>query len=140
MDGVTPLMIAAHNDRVSIVQALITAGSVPIPWPYSILYPAQPPLYIAAQHGLLEFYPLLSPALSSNGANQHEVLAFLRLQKDERDARRHELLVCIASARREQDAGRGDVLHPLLERIANLPSDVVRAHIIPNHGREFLGA
>jgi hypothetical protein len=68
------------------------------------------------------------------------MLAFLRLRKDERDARRHELLVCIASARREQDAGRGDALHPLLRRIANLPSNVVWAHIIPNHGREFLGA
>jgi hypothetical protein len=117
------------------VRALITTGSDPAPCPYTT------PLYIAAQHGLLEFYPLLSPALSSNGANQHEVLAFLRMQKDERDARRHELLVCIASARREQDAGRGDVLHPLLRGLRTCRRmSCGRTSFQATVGREFLGA
>jgi hypothetical protein len=65
------------------------------------------PLYVAALGDLLDFYPLLPPDLSQNGAGYYAALAFLRNKDDaaELAARRHELLVCIANARREQESG-----------------------------------
>jgi hypothetical protein len=44
--------------------------------------------------------------------------------------RRHELLVCVADARREQDAGRGEELHELLGRVARIPPEIVREHVV----------
>jgi hypothetical protein len=60
------------------------------------------------------------------------MLAFLqKMQKKDRASRRHELLVCVRQARAEQDAGRGGGVEELLGRIAKLPPEVVREHVIP---------
>jgi hypothetical protein len=78
--------------------------------------------------GLLDVYSLLPPELAA-----HEGAAIAFLQKKDRAKLRHELLVCIANARRERDAGREEELHPLLRRIANLPPEVVREHLVPHY-------
>jgi ankyrin repeat protein len=43
--------------------------------------------------------------------------------------RRHELLVCVANASRG-----GGSLQPLLDRIAELPPEIVREHMVPHYG------
>jgi hypothetical protein len=95
--------------------------------------------YIAMKDGLLDFLPLLPYELIEVVAiadtvpvYYQQVLSFLR--KKERATRRNELLVCVANARTEQDAGRGEGLHPLLNKIAKLPPEVVREHLVPNYG------
>jgi hypothetical protein len=130
-DGRTPLYLASSAGHLEVVSWLIAAGGAAV-----TLQPPPPtlPLYIAAQHGLLDFYSLLPPELAANGADCDAVLSLLRKGKcdKERRARRHQLLVCVANARGAQGAGRGEGLHELLGRIARLPPEVVREHVIPH--------
>ena len=115
---------------LNVVRALVAAGAdANTPLPPNI---PTPPLIIAAQHGLLDVYPLLPDSLARpyGHCDPDAVLAFLRMK--DRALRRHELLVCVRQARREQDAGRGDVLHPLLNRLAALPPEVIREYVIPH--------
>jgi tetratricopeptide (TPR) repeat protein len=44
---------------------------------------------------------------------------------------RYELLMCIRHGRDEMDAGRADELSPLLGRVASLPDELVREHVLP---------
>ena len=62
------------------------------------------------------------------GWGKEQVLA--RAGRNECIGRRHELLVCVANARREQDAGRGEELHELLGRVARIPPEIVREHVV----------
>lgn len=72
--GLTPFYFAANNGHLKIVQALVAAGAEVL----QHKRPGSPPLLIAAQHDLLEFFSLLPPELASLGADESEVLAFLR--------------------------------------------------------------
>jgi hypothetical protein len=145
--GRSPFLVAAQSRsrRLEVVQALVAAGAdlqvLPFGPPIRFAAPDSPTaLYVAAHAGLLGYYPLLPPELTSEGADPDEevradpdeVLKFLRKAREDRAARRHELLVCIANARREQDAGRGGGLHPLLNKLAKLPPEVVREFVIPS--------
>jgi ankyrin repeat protein len=130
-NGVTPLLTASYSGQLEIVTALAGAGadaSAPIPPNFPM-----PPLYMAAQHDLLEFFSLLPRELAHPRCDPAVVLAALQKCKraKERGERRHEMLVCVSQARAEQDAGRGDEVEELLGRIAKLPPEVVREFVVP---------
>jgi hypothetical protein len=113
--------MAAQNGHLQVVEALINDGA-----DASLRGAGISPMYLAAKNGLLRYYPLLPPELTSHSADLKAVLAFLRakwgdcrktkktrsVQDKKRRARRRQ--------ERKQEAGRGDGLDPLLDKIAKL--------------------
>jgi ankyrin repeat protein len=117
--NVTPLMWCCISGNLTAVRRLVAAGAdVTVELPPGPTQRVAIPLLIAAQHGLLQYFPLLPPELAKisqavfDEATKREGVVLEYLQQEE-----------------DRNANRGDIEYPHLHTVLAIPAEAVKNFI-----------